>query len=93
MKNKIILILIAGILVIIFSSLVKIIPTTENNTEKISIDPNIPGQTLPLSNAPKDVAWALFSKYNSLSLRIAARTAGMPLPGSPVSVQQPAAAV
>ncbi|MEK7200627.1 MAG: hypothetical protein AAB672_00645 [Patescibacteria group bacterium] len=33
------------------------------NTEKIKIDPNIPGQTLPLSNDPKDVAWALFQKY------------------------------
>ncbi len=35
-------------------------PTT--NTEN-GIDFQIPEQTLPLSNAPKDVAWALFQKY------------------------------
>jgi hypothetical protein len=27
------------------------------------IEPNLPEQTLPLSNDPKDVAWALFQKY------------------------------
>ena len=31
----------------------------ENN----QIEPQFPGQTLPLSNNPKDVAWAVFQKY------------------------------
>jgi len=35
----------------------------ENGLEKIKIDPNMPGITLPLSNAPKDIAWAVFQKY------------------------------
>lgn len=35
----------------------------EIGVEEVGIDPNIPGQTLPLSNDPKDVAWAVFQKY------------------------------
>lgn len=37
--------------------------TPKSNVEKIKIEPNIPGITLPLSNAPEDVAWAVFQKY------------------------------
>jgi hypothetical protein len=41
--------------------------TTESQTEvsKIKIDPVLSGQTLPLSNDPKDIAWNLFQKYVS----------------------------
>lgn len=49
-----------------FAPVVEVSPTgknEENNIEKVKIDPNIPGMTLPLSNDPKDVAWALFQKY------------------------------
>ncbi|MEK7669045.1 MAG: hypothetical protein AAB350_00420 [Patescibacteria group bacterium] len=35
----------------------------EKEVSKITIDPNIPGQTLPLSNDPKNVAWDFFQKY------------------------------
>lgn len=40
-----------------------VVNNPETNVEKIKIDPNIPGQTLPLSNDPKTLAWAVFSKY------------------------------
>lgn len=37
--------------------------TPETNVEKIKIEPSMPGITLPLSNDPEDVAWAVFQKY------------------------------
>lgn len=37
--------------------------STETSLGKIKIDPVVNLQTLPLSNNPKDVAWAVFSKY------------------------------
>lgn len=60
--------IIALILVLFFVfKNVSLAPVVDNdsgaNTGKIKINPNIPDQTLPLSNAPKDVAWALFQKY------------------------------
>lgn len=69
-KNKIFLGL--GVLVIVIMGFfvfknVSLAPIVNNdiktNTEKIKIDPNIPGQTLPFSNSPKDVAWEVFQKY------------------------------
>jgi len=35
----------------------------KTETEKIKFDPNVPNQTLPLSNTPQDLAWQLFQKY------------------------------
>ena len=37
--------------------------STENSLGKIKIDPVVNTQTLPFSDSPKDVAWAVFSKY------------------------------
>lgn len=47
----------------IFSSNVATAPIIESGPQKIKINPNIINITLPLSNDPKDVAWALFQKY------------------------------
>ncbi|MFH0804118.1 MAG: hypothetical protein V1896_00765 [Candidatus Zambryskibacteria bacterium] len=45
-------------------SFAPIVETTgEDNIDTMKIDPNVPGQILPLSNDPKDVAWAVFQKY------------------------------
>ncbi|MEK7117104.1 MAG: hypothetical protein AAB837_02985 [Patescibacteria group bacterium] len=73
MKNKILYII---VLIIAVSSLflisknISLAPIDDNKPAsaeamagKVKIDPDILGQTLPLSNAPKDVAWAVFSKY------------------------------
>jgi len=59
------LILIAIALIFILSKMPSplITDNQENGLEKIEIDPNIPGMTLPLSNTPKDIAWAVFQKY------------------------------
>ena len=72
MNKKIILI--TGVLVVIFalffiakniSFAPTVTPITEENNLPINnqIKPQFPDQTLPLSNAPKDVAWAVFQKY------------------------------
>ena len=63
---------IAGALIFLFKNF-SLAPTAgrtaENGEvaelEKIKIDPEVPGMTLPLSNDPKDVAWELFQKYLS----------------------------
>lgn len=40
-------------------------PNVENQIMKTEINPTLPDITLPLSGAPKDVAWNLFQKYLS----------------------------
>lgn len=35
----------------------------QDEADKVEISPDLPEMTLPLSNNPKDVAWALFQKY------------------------------
>lgn len=76
MKNKIIIIIGVLVVIVILFFVIKNIsfaPTTEvvgenslpANGEKIQAEPQLPEQTLPLSNDPKDVAWALFQKYLS----------------------------
>jgi hypothetical protein len=69
------IILIAGILIVVaglflvlknvsFAPVVNDKSTsTPVTVDKVKIDPNISEQTLPFSNNPKDVAWALFQKY------------------------------
>lgn len=70
MTKKIIAIF--GVLIVVFVAffIIKNPPSSpavttepENNVPKIQIDPIIPDQILPLSNNPKDIAWALFQKY------------------------------
>ncbi|OHB09138.1 MAG: hypothetical protein A3G46_02930 [Candidatus Zambryskibacteria bacterium RIFCSPLOWO2_12_FULL_39_16] len=51
-----------------FSSTATTTPTVEANNPSdnggiVEINPQFPGQTLPLSNDPKDIAWAVFQKY------------------------------
>jgi len=68
--------MIVGILVVILGSFLiiknvsfapvnEIVPEQkiENNTSLIKTDSIVSEQTLPLSNNPKDLAWAVFSKY------------------------------
>lgn len=60
------IILITIVLFVIFGGKVSpppSIPETETSVEKIKLNPGVPDITLPLSNAPKDVAWAVFQKY------------------------------
>lgn len=79
--NRKIIILSAGILVIIalfwafsgkivFSPTATSTPLTNGENNQIDEQPGntgiqVPEQTLPFSNAPKDVAWAVFQKYLS----------------------------
>lgn len=75
--NKKILYIVGGVLIVFalfflfknisFAPVAETAPEnkTENNVEKIKINPEISEQTLPFSNEPKDKAWALFSKYLS----------------------------
>ncbi len=69
MKKIIVIIVILALILVLFfifrnTSLAPVVNNnSETDTEKIKINPDIPGQTLPFSNAPKDVTWALFQKY------------------------------
>lgn len=70
MKNKIFYVVwavvILGAVFLAFKN-ISFAPQTEDprNIETVQIDPNISGQTLPLSNDPKDLAWEVFQKYLS----------------------------
>lgn len=76
MSKKIIITV--GILIVIFVlffvikniSFAPTTPTQESESQPESvgkennqIEPQFPGQTLPFSNAPKDIAWTVFQKY------------------------------
>ncbi len=73
MKNKVIILV--GVLVVIalffavrnvsFAPTEEMVPNENQDIgiEKIKINPETPDITLPLSNAPKDVAWAVFQTY------------------------------
>lgn len=74
MENNKKIILIGGVLVIVVLFFVfknvSFAPVDKNadkqnltENKPVQINPELPGQTLPLSNDPKDLAWAVFEKY------------------------------